>query len=353
MGNALLRCLRGDCGESTPPHRPQLHQGVPHGVAALAHDLFDYEITAKVIDHIPCCRQISSPHDYLVLCCVRSPKDSAAMWFPPGERRLYKKLLEAWKEAKPTPKTPATAAILVVQTLRGNQKADLDNSLPVKKLLMVPNSDGNVDDQVDARDVVDGDGITAYVDTANPAESGDVPMEVQQATVQRTAARAARNYREADVLKKSISAAGYGSNDLVHQPKHYLFEFISFFRVVDRFKAGPNGDEILALKYRIRLRYRIHPLLQCCCAGADAEGRLCLALRDLRSTPRVCEGELLSPVTRRATLRYLIVVMQWEKEARAGGRGLWASSHPEKPWEWRKSRRNAGWRDGKVPVEVF
>lgn len=49
MGNALLRCLRGDCGESTPPHRPQTPQGVPHGVAALAHDLFDYEITSKVI----------------------------------------------------------------------------------------------------------------------------------------------------------------------------------------------------------------------------------------------------------------------------------------------------------------
>lgn len=71
-----------------------------------------------------------------------------------------------------------------------------------------------VDDQVDPRDVVDGDGITAYVDTATPEESADVPMEVQQAAIQRTAARAARNYREADALKKNISAAGYGSNEL-------------------------------------------------------------------------------------------------------------------------------------------
>ncbi|KAH1055504.1 hypothetical protein J1N35_033569 [Gossypium stocksii] len=29
----------------------------------------------------------------------------------------------------------------------------------------------------------------------------------------------------------------------------------------------------------------------------------------------------------------------WEKEARAKRVGLWASSNPQKPWEWRKDKR--------------
>ncbi|KAI3419512.1 TNase-like domain-containing protein [Psidium guajava] len=30
---------------------------------------------------------------------------------------------------------------------------------------------------------------------------------------------------------------------------------------------------------------------------------------------------------------------KWEKNARANRVGLWASSNPEEPWEWRKNRR--------------
>jgi len=32
---------------------------------------------------------------------------------------------------------------------------------------------------------------------------------------------------------------------------------------------------------------------------------------------------------------------QWEREARAAHRGLWASENPEKPWDWRRDQRNA------------
>ncbi|XP_065049109.1 probable staphylococcal-like nuclease CAN1 isoform X2 [Musa acuminata AAA Group] len=343
MGNALLRCLRGDCGESTPPHRPQAHQGVPHGVAALAHDLLDYEITAKVPEGL-------SRH-------VVSSRRAQAIW--------YKKLLEAWKEAKPRPKTPATAAILVVQTLRGNQKADLEGllayyNLPVPstpELVDAPPSSSSTWNDgvqfelrtlpVDPRDVVDGDGITAYVDTATPEESADVPMEVQQAAIQRTAVRAARNYREADALKKSISAAGYG------------------------FKVGPNGDEILARKYRIRLRGIDAPESEMP-YGKEAKAELLKLVegkplkihvygvdRYGRSVGDVHCGRIF------VQERMLKGGFAWHyatydkrpefarKEARAARRGLWASSHPEKPWEWRKKMRNAGWREGKVPIEVF
>ncbi|XP_039827635.1 probable staphylococcal-like nuclease CAN2 [Panicum virgatum] len=30
---------------------------------------------------------------------------------------------------------------------------------------------------------------------------------------------------------------------------------------------------------------------------------------------------------------------QWEREARAAHRGLWASENPEKPWDWRRDQR--------------
>jgi hypothetical protein len=38
----------------------------------------------------------------------------------------YKKLLVAWKKARPTPKTPEEAARFVVQTLKNHQKADVE-----------------------------------------------------------------------------------------------------------------------------------------------------------------------------------------------------------------------------------
>jgi len=31
---------------------------------------------------------------------------------------------------------------------------------------------------------------------------------------------------------------------------------------------------------------------------------------------------------------------KWEKQAQTGRKGLWASSKPQKPWEWRKDKRN-------------
>lgn len=39
----------------------------------------------------------------------------------------------------------------------------------------------------------------------------------------------------------------------------------------------------------------------------------------------------------------LFVLLQWEKQARAKRIGLWASSNPDKPWEWRKDKREGKW----------
>lgn len=57
--------------------------------------------------------------------------------------------------------------------------------------------------------MADGDTITVYVSTADPRESSFVPNNVHAAAVQRSDARARRNYAEADALHKQITDAGY------------------------------------------------------------------------------------------------------------------------------------------------
>lgn len=32
--------------------------------------------------------------------------------------------------------------------------------------------------------------------------------------------------------------------------------------------------------------------------------------------------------------------LQWQKQAQDGRKGLWASSRPQEPWEYRKAKRN-------------
>lgn len=49
---------------------------------------------------------------------VKSSKKAQANW--------YRKLSEAWREAKPPPKTAEDAASLVIQTLKRHQKADVE-----------------------------------------------------------------------------------------------------------------------------------------------------------------------------------------------------------------------------------
>lgn len=63
--------------------------------------------------------------------------------------------------------------------------------------------------KVDAKAVADGDTVTVYVSTADPRESTCVPRDVQTAAVQRSKARAAKNYAKADALHKQIVDSGY------------------------------------------------------------------------------------------------------------------------------------------------
>ncbi|GJN05713.1 hypothetical protein PR202_ga23369 [Eleusine coracana subsp. coracana] len=215
---------------------------------------------------------------------VVSSKKAQANW--------YNKLLAAWKKARPPPKTPEEAARFVVQTLKNHQKADVE---------------------VDAKSVADGDTVNVYVDTSDPGVCGSVPREVQKAAAERAKARAAKNYPKADALLKTIVDAGY--------------------------RPVPNarGEEVLGKKYRIRL------------SGIDApESSMPYGKEAKETLLKLVQGKCLKVFVYDED-RYGRCVgdiycdgvfVQWEKQAQAGRKGLWASSNPQKPWEWRKDKRN-------------
>ncbi|KAI3944645.1 hypothetical protein MKW98_021103 [Papaver atlanticum] len=211
VGNTLVRIIYGNCFKPTTTSddndqdysnisSPDHHVSQPpptNGVLSLASDLFHFDNTCEV-------PELLSEH-------VASSKKAQVKW--------YKKILKAWKGAKPPPKTPEQASRLVMQTLHQHQKADVEGLL---KFYDLP---------VDAQSVPDGDGLTVYVDVADPREATiSVPEDVQVAISERSKAHASKDYAKADTLHKAIVDDGY--------------------RVV----RGPNKKEILARKYRIRLR---------------------------------------------------------------------------------------------------
>ncbi|KAL2227366.1 UNVERIFIED_CONTAM: Staphylococcal-like nuclease CAN2 [Sesamum indicum] len=225
MGNALT-FLCGHCCRPSPESDSIGHHGVTAatvGVSALAHDLYNFEITNQVPQEL-------SKH-------VVSSRKAQANW--------YKKLSEAWRETKPPPKTPEEASRLVIQTLKRHQKADVEGLLAFYGLplphALVELTNGTPPSQpqglrfelhtlpVDAKAVADGDTINVYISTRDPRESSNVPREVQVAAVERSKARAQKNYNKADELHRQIIDAGY--------------------RVLT-----VQNEEILARKYRIRLR---------------------------------------------------------------------------------------------------
>jgi len=101
MGNSIYRFLCGLCASSSAEHG--LHGAHP-AVAALGRDILSFGANSQVPDGL-------SRH-------VVSSKKAQANW--------YKKLLVAWKQARPPPKTPEEAARFVVRTLKNHQKADVE-----------------------------------------------------------------------------------------------------------------------------------------------------------------------------------------------------------------------------------
>ncbi|KAJ6825818.1 putative staphylococcal-like nuclease CAN1 [Iris pallida] len=339
MGNSLIKFICGQCCKpSSPPHDSQPlgpHGVTPStvGVSALARDIFQFELTNQVPEGL-------SQH-------VESSKKAQANW--------YKKLLEAWREAKPPPKTPEQAARLIVQTLKRHHKVDVEGllafyGLPAPHTLEVAAEVSGAADSstpegvkyqlqtlpVDVKAIADGDTVTVYVDTSDPREAANVPREVHEATTARAKARAVRDYKKADALQKTIVAAGY--------------------RVIN----GPNNEETLAKKYRIRLR-GIDAPESAMPYGKEAKEELVKLVQgkplkvyvygdDMygRSVGDIyCSGTFVQEKMLRKGCAWHYdaydkrpELAAWEQEARRARVGLWASSNPEKPWEWRKVRRN-------------
>ncbi|TXG50026.1 hypothetical protein EZV62_025901 [Acer yangbiense] len=274
---------------------------------------------------------------------VVSSKKAQANW--------YRKLSEAWKQTKPPPKTPEEATRLVIQTLKRHQKKDVEGLLAFYGLaqpdVLVENSTGvhlpagvKYEMQtlpVDVKAIPDGDTITVYVSTTDPRESTCVPRDVQMAAVQRSQARAQRNYTKADALHQEIINSGY------------RYRMISL----------QNNKEVLARKYRIRLR-GIDAPESSMPYGKEAKAELvkivqgkCLRVlvygedRYQRCVGDIyCNGKFVQELMLKKGCAWHYTaydqrqeLAKWEQEARAKRIGLWASSNPEKPWEWRKNKR--------------
>ncbi|KAL3521273.1 hypothetical protein ACH5RR_019422 [Cinchona calisaya] len=318
MGNALGII----CGYCCKPTTDSDSLG---SLSALSHDLYNFEITSQVPEGL-------SKH-------VVSSKKAQANW--------YKKLSDAWREAKPPPKTPDEASRLIIQTLKRHRKADVEGLLAFYGLplphTLAEITDGNHAQglkfelqtlPVDAKAVADGDTITVYVSAKDPRESSCVPRDVQVATVQRSKARAAKNYSKTDALHKQIVDAGY--------------------RVL-----MVQNEEILARKYRIRLRgidapessmpygkeakEELTKIVQGNCLRVlvfdqDRYGRY---VGDVYSNGIFVQESLLKKGLAWHYTAYdkRPELDKWEKDARAKRIGLWASSNPEMPWERRKDRR--------------
>lgn len=328
MGNAL-RFLYGHCCKPSADSDSIGHHGFTPGVSALAHDLYNFEITSQVPQGL-------SKH-------VVSSKKAQANW--------YKKLSDAWREAKPPPKTPEEASRLVIQTLKRHQKADVEGllafyGLPLPSSLIELTSDGAPPSHpqglkfelhtlpVDAKAVADGDTVNVYVSTTDPRESSCLPRDVQAAAIQRSKARAQKNYAKADELHKQIIDSGY--------------------RVIP-----VNHEEVLARKYRIRLR-GIDAPESAMPYGKEAKEELTKVIQGKSLRVLVfdedrygrcvgdiyCNGIFAQEVMLKKGLAWHYTAYdkrpeleKWEKEARARRIGLWSARNPDMPWEWRKQKR--------------
>ncbi|KAL3653430.1 arginine permease [Castilleja foliolosa] len=330
MGNAL-RFLWGKCcqtaGSDSAGHHGVTADNV--GVSALAHDLYNFEITHKVPQEL-------GKH-------VVSYRKAQANW--------YKKLSEAWRETKPPPKSPEEASRLIIQTLKRLQMADVEGllafyGLPLSHSL-VELTTGAPSSQrhglqfelhtlpVDARAVVDGDTVSVYVSTNDARESSNVPQEVLVAAFHRSQARSKWNYGDAEEFHKQIIESGY--------------------RVINI-----QDQEILARKYRIRLRgidapERSMPF------GQKAKEGLIEIVQDKCLRVLVfgednygrCVGDVYCNgiFVQEAMLKKGLVwhykdydrrpeLDKWEKEARARRIGLWSLSNPEMVCDWRAMKSN-------------
>ncbi|XP_066359838.1 probable staphylococcal-like nuclease CAN2 isoform X2 [Miscanthus floridulus] len=329
---------------SPPRFQPDHHQLGPHGgVASLVQDLFNFESTSMVPEALR--------------NNVTSSKKAQVKW--------YRNILEAYKNCSPPPKTAAEAARLVAAALSRIQRADLEGFLAFYNLLIPSFSSASTSSDyqpsslpegiqfvlntlpVHNKCIGDGDGFTAYVDTADPRESANVPLEVHEMVIERTQARIDRDYQTADALLRSLNEAGYKGIDAPElkmasgkESRNALVKLIGVKRVTiyvygqDQF--GRYVGDIYCDNVFIQVKHEL------CSHNLWFYGfnydviNVCL-------DSGVFQEQMLKSghVWLFKTYDKRPEFAQWEREARAACRGLFASENPEKPWDWRRDQRNA------------
>ncbi|XAR65994.1 hypothetical protein NMG60_11012027 [Bertholletia excelsa] len=331
MGNALTFLDGRCCKPATAEFGSLGHHGVSAatvGVSALAQDLYQFEITSEVPEGLN--------KD------VVSSERAQVNW--------YRKLSAAWRETRPPPKTPEEASRLLKQTLKRHRKADVEGlltyyGLPFSHSLVELSTEPPTSVPhglefelqtlpVDPKAVADGDTITVYVSTKDPMESQGVPKEIEFAAVLLSKARARKNYQRADALH------------------HYIIE--SGYRIL-----RVQKKDVLARKHRIRLRGIDAPEGEMPC-GQEAKKELAKIVQQKPLKVRVfdidrygrCVGDVYcndmfvqEHMLKKGFAWHYKAYDQrpefekWAQQARAKRIGLWASSNPEMPWEWRKKER--------------
>uniref|UniRef100_A0ACD5Y3W1 Uncharacterized protein n=1 Tax=Avena sativa TaxID=4498 RepID=A0ACD5Y3W1_AVESA len=329
MGNILRSLQRQQQKEPVDPHGLALTPANA-AIAALTRDLRSFESASMVPEGL-------GQH-------VTSSRESQITW--------YKCMSEAYRNRTPSPRTLAEAAQLVATALNWIPRVDLEgifefynfpiSSLPAASsnhlLTSLPEGVQFVLNTlpVNEKCIGDGDGFTAYVSIRDdPRELGNVPREVHAMLTARTQARIRRDYGTADTLRSTIDEAGY--------------------KIIIC-----SGNEIVARKYRIRMRGIDAPELKMP-YGEESKEALVKLIGGKSTTIYVygkdqferyvgdiyCDNVFIQEqmlknghVWHFKNYDKRPVFFQWERKARAARKGLWASNNPEKPWNWRRDERN-------------
>lgn len=341
MGNALRRL----CGSALDNEKEDT---LAVGYAALARDLFQFEITNQVPEGLD--------------SCVQSSRAAQTKW--------YSKLLAAWKAAQPPPNNAEDASQLVLQTLRGHRKVDVEGLLSFYGLPPSPASAVTVPATavlvpapvavyppqvaiatgpwpkgvqyelhtlpVESNDTADGDTLTVYVDASNDArEAAAVPLPVQDTIARWRTALLQHDNKTADALQKEISKAGYK----IIEPKNANASIARKYKVrlrgIDAPESSmPFGPEAKAILQSLVDGQPLHLLVY----TVDLYGRI---VADIYCSKGFVQEILLK---NGACWHYVAYdkrqeLAKWEEEARMKRLGLWAKRNPQKPWEYRKDNK--------------
>ncbi|XP_015698845.1 probable staphylococcal-like nuclease CAN4 isoform X2 [Oryza brachyantha] len=300
-----------------------------HGASSLERDLVNLAATSRVPEGLA--RHVTS-----------SSKVEQVTW--------YVKILAAYKNTKCPPRSSTDAATLVATALRGIQQTNLEGVLAFYGFPIPPTPKEASETThppsipkgvlfvlktlpVNAKRIVDGDGFTAYVDTAIPIE---VCEDLDAGGQDPNSRRQKRKQERADDLQTSLQNAG-------HKQIFY------------------GGREIVARQYEIRLRGIDAPEMgmQYGKESQDALVKLiawkCVTLHvygqdqfnrfvcDIYCDNVFVQEQMLvnGHAWHFMTYDKRPQFAKWEKMAQDARRGLWAYDNPEKPWDWRKKKRNA------------